>query len=776
MLFTMSAPTKTPNYSARVWLTALTGAVLLSGTATQAQEAPAAATTQQEEVVTLSAFTVRDRRSSAYGAQEAVSTTRISVPIQDVPQTVSVVTRELMDDTMGNRMLDVAKYVTPVMESSLSSGGDRVTLRGFQVSQRFVDGVNVSGVDGYNMSSDTTNVERLEIIKGPNAILVPGGSPGGIMNQITKSPKFSNFSTATLVVKEYLGSEASVDLNRTFGDGKDAFRVVVSAWDSDGYFREQFRQGWLFAPSFTHVFSNGAQLTSKLETLYNKETQGIGAVIDPSIGTSTGGYARIITGMDRNNAWGPHGDNRERRETRWLNELTFKLGDNTSARLWLMADHAEREDWGAPGGVPTAGYQGARNPLTGEWEPFRSFGAGPTYTATVLTPSASTTYNRSGQGNLLIFDELHLKNDYAIEFEPTDSMKSTTILGLSANYQKLTWKNWSNTRAAVDIANPTWDTPMLTSTLLRDKKGAQQDMQVFVYQRLNFFNDKLILAGGASQFWGTLERLDNGNLPAVVSRSLSKSVTDSNIGVIFKPRENISLFAGYNKVGGALPTSILAGETVANFLVQTGDQLEAGVKATMLDGRVTTSASWFDIKQDNFQVPNSAFNTDPTQPQFFFQNLTSKGFEVEFSALLNKNITWVGNFIHLKMRDPNGVRQRMVPDNAAATYLKYSFTKDRLKGFSVSLGIDYMDEAPGEQASGITAASTATKVIPNQPGFYLAPRTLANLGFGYERDNWVLRVSIDNVLDKEYIQSSGSRNTLVAGLPRNWSSSFTYKF
>lgn len=768
---------KTPAYSARAWLTAMTGVFLLAGATGRAQTAPAPATPQpKDDVVTLSAFTVRDTRSSAYGAQEAVSTTRISVPIQDVPQTVAVVTRELMDDTIGNRMLDVAKYVTPVMESSLSSGGDRVTLRGFQVTQRFIDGVNVSGVDGYNMSSDTTNVERLEIIKGPNAILVPGGSPGGIMNQITKSPKFSDFTTATLILKEYLGSEASVDVNRTFGGGKDAFRVVVSAWDSEGYFREQFRQGWLFAPSFTHVFSNGAQFTSKLETLYNKETQGVGAVIDPSVGTSTGGYARIITGMSRDNAWGPHEDNRERRETRWLNELTFKLGDHTSARLWLMADHAEREDWGAPGGVPAAGYQGARNPLTGEWEPFRSFLATAPYTATTLTPSTSTTYNRSGQGNLLTFDELHLKNDYAIEFEPSDSLKSTTIIGLSANYQKLTWKNWSNTRAAVDLTNPNWDTPVITSTLLRDKKGAQQDLQAFVYERLTLLNGKLILAGGASKFWGTLERLDNGNLPAVVSRSLSKSVTDSNLGVIFKPRENISLFAGYNKVGGALPTSILAGETVSNFLVQTGDQLEVGVKTTLMDGRVTTSASWFDIAQSNFQVPNSAFNTDPTQPQFFFQDLTSKGFEVEFSALLNKNITWVGNFIHLRMRDPNGVRQRMVPDNAAATYLKYSFTKNQLKGFSISLGLDYMDEAPGEQASGITAASTPAKVIPNQPSFYLAPRTIANLGFSYEHANWVLRVSIDNVLDKDYIQSAGSRNTLVAGLPRNWSSSFTYKF
>lgn len=739
----------------------------------RAQQTPPAAA---PEVTKLPVFNVVDERSSAYGAKEAVSTTRVSVPIQDVPQTVSVVTRELFDDTLGNRMLDVAKYVTPVMESSLSSGGDRVTLRGFQVSQRFIDGVNISGVDGYNMASDTTNIERLEIIKGPNAILVPGGSPGGIMNQITKSPKFTDFGTFNLTFKEYLNREASIDVNRVFDHGKSAVRLVVSGWDADGYYANQFRQGWLVAPSFTHVFGNDVQFTSKLETLYNKESQGIGAVIDPSVGTD--GYAVVLKGLPRNNSWVPHSDNRERRELRWTNELDFKLGDSISARLWLMYDHAERDDQGAPGGVPAVGYQGSRDPLTGKWVPFTTFGAGPTYTPTTSARVDSLVFNRTGQANLIKFDEVHFKNDYAWEREITESVKNTLIAGVSANYQKLSWKNWSNTRAPIDFTNgnPVYDTPILTSTLLRDKKGAQQDAQIFVYDRLNLLDDRLILAGGASKFWGTLERLDNGNLPAVVARSITNNVTDANVGVIVKPMKEVSLFAGYNKVGGALPSSILAGEQPQSFKVQTGDQKEAGVKTSFDDGRFTTSFSWFDIKLDNFQVPNSAFNTDPTQPQFLFQNLTSKGVELEVNFMITPELLLVGNYTHLKMRDPNGVRQRMVPDNAGALFAKYEFAHGALKNFGVSLGVDYMDEAPGEQASGITAASTADHVIPNQPSFYLAPRTIYTLGFSYKQPTWALRLNIENLFDKDYIQSAGSRNTLIPGLPRTYAVSATYKF
>lgn len=757
-------------YAARGWRFAVAGAAL-SGLALNAQEAPApdSTSTPDQKVVELPVFSVNDTRSSAYGAQEAISTTRISVPIQDVPQTVSVVTRELMDDTAGNRILDVAKYVTPVTQSTLSSGGDRMTLRGFQVSQRFVDGVNISGVDGYNMASATSNIERLEIIKGPNAILVPGGSPGGIMNQITKSPKFKDHTELSLTFKEYLNREASADVNRVFNKGNSAVRLVASVWDGDGFFRDQFRKGWLVAPSFTHVFSNGAQFTTKLEILYNKESSGAGGVfIDPSVGY--GETIRVWPNTPLNLTVGPqsgaNADIRVRNETRWVNELNFKLGEVISSRLWLMADHAERDDTGAPSAVSALGDQGTYSPVTGQWTPFITYGPGPTFTPIVATPNYSRVFRRVGQANLITFDELHFKNDYAAEIMLPADIKSTTIVGLSANYQKLSWKNWSNTRTPLDLslAEPNWDAPIIASNLLRDKKAAQQDLQVFAYERLTLLDERLILAGGASQFWGVLERLDNGNLPAVVSRSVSNSVTDYNLGVIVKPVKTVSVYAGYNKVGGALPSSILAGETAANFLVQSGEQLEFGVKTTFFDGRLTAALSHFDITQNNFQVPNSLFNTDPTQPQFFFQDLQSKGWEFETTYMVTQDLVLVGNVSDYKMRSALGVRQRTVADRTAALFAKYAFSKGVMKGFSMQFGADYTGDMAGEQVSGYVTGT----LVPKQPRYYFPSRTIYNAGIGYKFTNWTVAVNVDNIFDKY---------DFTAGVPvRNWAFTGRYTF
>jgi outer membrane receptor for monomeric catechols len=83
--------------------------------------------------------------------------------IQDIPQTVSVVTSDFLQDSMSVRMLDAAKYVTPVVESTLPIGGDRYTIRGFQVSHEFIDGMVMSGEDGYSMSLAPYNIDRIEI-------------------------------------------------------------------------------------------------------------------------------------------------------------------------------------------------------------------------------------------------------------------------------------------------------------------------------------------------------------------------------------------------------------------------------------------------------------------------------------------------------------------------------------------------------------------------------------------------------------------------------------
>ena len=724
----------------------------------------------------LPLFEVRDRRTGAYGAREATSTTRISQPIQDTAQTVSVVTRELIDDTQGLRMLDVAKFVTPVFEGT-SRGGDRFVMRGFgsTTSLRFIDGVSVGAAAG-NMSSNQTNIERLEIIKGPNAILVPGGAFGNIVNMITKSPRFANFTHLSLRARTYYGSEASIDAGRVLADRKTAVRLIATVWDGDGYAHGSFRRGRLLAPSFTHQFSPDTVLILKMETLHNLDSYGTDVTIDPAVGTKVGGYARKHPLLPRDNLWGP--DERHRRETRLTSELRFKLANRIAARVWVMANEVLYDNRGAAAGAPVAGQQGSRNPLTGEWEPFQSFvydAATRTVEVTTHAPSTDTRFIRRAGTDRLLIRELHFKSDYAVDYRVRAGVTGTTIAGFSANDFTNHWQQWSTERPTLDYATGRGigsDEP-LVSVLNRDEDIARRDIQGFVYQRVNAGGGRIILSGGIARFRGTLARVDERNFPALTGPRRNRvTSTDYNFGAIYKPVAAVSLFAGYNRVGGGLPGPLSAGEnTSENFKVGFGDQRELGAKTTLFDQRLSLSASYYEIVQTNVSLLNSARNQDVTQPAYIFADLENRGWEVEFNALLTPQLEVIGNVTHLHMRDVFGARQRMVLDNVAALFARYTFREGLLKGLGLSIGADYTDRMAGDQPTLFTIAGAL-----NQPSFYIAPRTLVQAGISYRSERWSAGIVVFNLTNKDYIQSSGRRTLVQPGDPRNVSATLEIRW
>src|ERR1044071_7305947 len=190
-------------------------------------------TVSKDDIATLPAFVITENQANPYISKQALSGTRVAMSTLDLPQTISIVTNEFIQDSMAFRMLDAAKYVTPVVESTLPVGGDRYQIRGFQVSHEFIDGMGISGEDGYSMSLAPYNIDRVEIIKGPNAILVPGGAPGGQFNPITKSPIRKDQASATLELAQYVGNAISTDINRVLSaDHGIAGRLVLAYWNT----------------------------------------------------------------------------------------------------------------------------------------------------------------------------------------------------------------------------------------------------------------------------------------------------------------------------------------------------------------------------------------------------------------------------------------------------------------------------------------------------------------------------------------------------------------
>lgn len=782
-----------------------TASALLLGTAAlvSAQTAPAE---KKDDVITLPTFTITETPENPYRSRQALSASRVAMDLQDIPQTVSVVTSDFIKDSFAHRMLDAAKYITPVAESSLPIGGDRYQIRGFQVSHEFIDGAESSGADGYSMSIAPYNIERIEIIKGPNAILVPGGSPGGQFNPITKSPILKDQTSLTLDFAQYFTNSLSVDINRIVSQEKGmAARVVAAYWNSTGYLKNHQRNGWMFAPSFSMQLSPNHKFVAKAEIMRNDEAQIGGVPLDPSIGTA-GATAIIAKNLPRDWTFGDGIlDTRHRETERLTLELLSTLGDHVTSRLQLIGNHVIREDAGGTGAaIIGAGGTGSRNPNTGLYEPgviwsLNQTGAFAIATSTTVPlPDPSTyVYQRNYGAVDLYYWEAHLRNDYAIKFEG-ETWKSTLITGLAANHSKVQFKSYAaQARPNVPGNNlasttyPSYVYPEPTLLAGGNRTGEMMDLQLFAFESASLFRDRLLLSGGVSRYFGRLTRTDNTGIgvpvaPAPYYPSYGMSSNAVSWGVVVKPIKNVSLFYGYNTSGGAMPGQLNAGGHAPDFRVQVGNQKEFGVKTTFLDGKLNLAFSHFDITQSNYPVPNSEYyvlvaNGIPVPADFpttLYLNQVSKGWEFEGSYAVNKNLTVFANYSDYKARQATGVRIRGNPDTIGAFFVDYQFSEGLLNGFGFNIGVDKKSDAAGDNVSGFTTAKPlpGDVFVLQQPSFYVGGRTLVNVGFSYKTKGWTARLQVANALDEDYILAAGSRTAVIAADPRNLKFSLNYKY
>jgi iron complex outermembrane receptor protein len=794
----------------------------LCAQAALAQTAAPTTAVKKEDVIELPTFTITEAQANPYVSKQALSGTRVAMAIEDIPQTISVVTSDFIKDSMSQRMLDAAKYVTPVVESTLPIGGDRYTIRGFQVSHEFIDGMVISGEDGYSMSIAPYNIDRIEIIKGPNAILVPGGAPGGQFNPITKSPIMKDQASATLELAQYIGNALSFDINRIASQNKGvAARLVAAYWNSNGYQRNYFRKGWMLAPSLSWQLNPNHKFVAKAEFVHNDESTALSVPIDPSVGSD--GYALIARGLPRDFSFGSGQDHRVRETARLTLELLSTLSDHVTSRLMGSADHILREDQGGSsaaiffpnGSGGFAAFNPTRNPFTGKYEPGVTWTVDNSGTFALATstpapiPDPSTwIYRRNNGSDHLYYNEAHLRNDYAMKFEE-EAFKSTTIAGLAANFSKTRWKSFPAQSQGPDVPNTPAGLAGITYTPYvfpepsapangQNKTAKLSEMQLYVYETAGFFQDRVLLSGGLSRYFGTLTRTDTSGVQPIGQPTMDISSTAKSYGLVVKPIKGISVFYSYNTSGASMPGSLQAGNPgiAPPFQPTDGNQKEYGVKTSLLQDTLTLSLAHFNIYQSNYAVPNSEYYTFIAQGNTAaaaalststYLNVVSKGWEFEGSYVVNKNLTLIGNLSSFKYRQPTGVRIRAVPDRLWAAFADYHFTEGALSGFGINLGIDSKSDMVGESVTALTTSKplqgvtqaypgVAAGFVPQQASYKYDGRTLVNLGISYKTKAWTARVQANNLLDKDYISVGGSRTAIAVGNPREVRATFTYSF
>lgn len=758
-------------------------AVLVALPPALAQTAAPATPKTEDEVIKLSPFEVRADANRGYVASETMTGTRVATQIIDLPYTVNVVTSEFFEDFGLFQLDDTLTHVGGM--TGLDIGGG-FNLRGFSSSSQLRDGFYRLGRYGQ------TNIDRLEIIKGPNAGIYGRTSPGGMVNMISKAPRKENAQKLTLRAGSYDTAQATVESTGTLGSPKTYHIFIGSQYNRGGadlmdWFHIREDQGFL---ALKHDFDNGGHLLLSAEYFKqyrNAPTSGAPLITDQkNTATNTDdeavGYAMNLA---RYNAFGPHSELFRGSNTGYLS-YDKQLNDVFSLRVGGQIFQANRWDYNQNtsfGGITINSTTAANNLTSARGATpnrgliFESGGG-----LQLDTVARYRLFNGSVDNKTLVTVDF---NDY-YRYDPTRNSNATAAIAA-----------WTAAGSGRVVAlNPDY-TPIapLTYFPVGLSEGGQGTITRYTRRRATVFGgmfrqeshwlgDSLLTYFGArfdKVKFSELEYLGlvNGvrgtvDNPVVVKRTVDQA--KPNFGALYKVKDSFRIYANYSESYFVNQTDNPADIASPLYEPETAEGWDYGIKGTLLDNRLNYTLGFYDIQRFNVRVTDviespagSGNYVTITRPD---GDQKDTGWEADVNWSIDRNWSTGLSFGHVKAiytdfgsANPLSVGrkvQNVSPENGSV-YLKFSGSEGFLKGFSANLGVTYVAETPSESPNaGDTYATTSTgeRVLSRttyQWRLTVPSFTLWNLGVNYQwkqgsKLSHKLQLNVNNVFDRDYLK------------------------
>lgn len=211
----------------------------------------------------LQSVEVTGRKKSSYKNDNTFSATKLEMKVIDVPQSISFVTKELIQDQQALRLKDVGKNVAGVNEFSTY---DDITIRGFRNNDsngRLINGLR--GVNAFWTSPLLVNIERVEYIKGPASAVFGNASPGGTINMITKKPLDETRQAIQFTTGSFNTFRTSADFTGAVNDDKSLlYRLNLGYENADTYRDQISNKSIVIAPSVSFIPAEGTRFNADL--------------------------------------------------------------------------------------------------------------------------------------------------------------------------------------------------------------------------------------------------------------------------------------------------------------------------------------------------------------------------------------------------------------------------------------------------------------------------------------------------------------------------------
>ena len=656
-----------------------------------------------------------------YKATRSASATRTDTALHETPQSVSVVPRDVLEDTGSTRLQDALDYAGGVGRAN-NFGGQGLTtftVRGFTTGEFYRNGFPINR--GYPNAPDANTVERLEVLRGPATSLYGRGDPGGTFNVVSKQPQVEQKVTVGSQIDDQGMHRATLDATGALNqEGSLAYRLNLLGEGGESFRDNVESERYDVAPVLSWQVNETTRIVFEGDFMRNNHPLDRGLT---RYATQKGSASRDT------NIWEKGSDN-------------LLHNDNNMAQLRF--DHALNDDWTLAGGVQM---------LDGSLE-------GNAVEANALQADGRTL-NRNFNYRKLEWTDRDVQLNLTGHFD-TAGFAHTLLTGVE--YEDYDYKSIIQRSAAgataypIDIFDPVLGQPRpaLTRTTTHDK----ENLKTWAF----FVQDQVALTERLKALAGVrVERFEHdydNYLPKSKSWEAADNAVTPRFGLMYDLTDTLAVYA--NTARSFKPNSG-ASRKGEGFAPEKGKSVELGMKWEALERQLSVDAAVYQIVKEN------VLTVDPVNEDYKVAagEVRSRGLDLNIAGNLTPEWRVIGGYAYVDAevtKDNSletGTRLANIPRNTFSLLNVYEFQDGIARGLGLGMGVKYVDDRAGQ-----TSAQTYT----------MDRYSVVDLLSFYKLNEHVrLNLDVKNVFNKGYDEGAFN-NYVYPGAPRTVQAGIAYTF
>ena len=679
--------------------------------------------TLDESTQQLQTVEVIGRRETDYKSDYSFAATKIESRSVDIPQSISTITKELIQDQNIYRLNEVVKNVAGVNQFSVY---DDITMRGFRNSDyRLINGMRT--VSNFWSSPLLVNIERIEFIKGPSSALFSNSNPGGTINMVTKKPLSVQKSALDFSVGSFNTIRTTADFTGPMNDNENILYRLNLGYENAGSFRDNIKFNTLaVAPSVTFLASD--KTTVNFDMSYTDYT----TLLDRGRPTFQNDENLLSTPINFN--LNQPGDILRDKIFYGMLSVNHKFTNNISINASYMKyiDNQELREHGFDGYITEDSIglyydERLRDHVADNF--------------TGYLTSRFNTGNFAHQA-LVGFDYISYydkNSEWWADASSVEGFSLTNPVFVNRNTSQYTpiFDEWSSYETAYETMGA------YVQDLIQWNK-----LQVL----LGFRWDRYAVPTNSWEFKGS-----DMNSVDVQEAFLPR------IGVVYAILPNTNIYGTFNQ--GYQPVDPISNSNPrfgGPFVPMYSQLIEGGVKSENFGERLLTTLSIYQIEMNNVLVNAN----NPNNPDELVQRgqERARGIEVEAVGRIMPNLSILANyaFNNAQITESDdeqsiGLVKENAPQHVSSTWVKYSFSEGALKGFGLAIGHSQVSER-----------RTFDQYTDRDEYLMLPAYTIFNGAIFYTIDKFSLSMNVNNIADKTHWIGGYNFQRNFPGAPRNF--------